>query len=66
LPGTDNTPEAKAMQKGLDTKERINFEKQAEQQTMKNLNLQKDVSVVREYHRHDPQIRDDPTLVTFL
>ncbi len=54
------------MQKGLDTKERINFEKQAEQQTMKNLNLQKDVSVVREYHRHDPQIRDDPTLVTFL
>jgi hypothetical protein len=57
LPGMDNTPEARAMQKGLDTKERINFEKQAEQQTMKNLNLQKDFSVVREYHRHVPQVR---------
>ena len=57
LPGMDNTPEARAMQKGLDTKERINFEKQAEQQTMKNLNLKKDFSVVREYHKHVPQVR---------
>ncbi len=57
LPGMDNTPEARAMQKGLDTKERINFEKQAEQQTMKNLNLQKDFSIVREYHKHVPQVR---------
>lgn len=57
LPGMDNTPEARAMQKGLDTKDRINFGKQAEQQTMKNLNFQKDFSVVREYHKHVPQVR---------
>ena len=57
LPGMDNTPEAKAMQKGLDTKERIDFGKRAEQQTMENLNLQKDFSVVREYHSHVSQVR---------
>gem|GEM_PF-6994107 len=57
LPGMDNTPEASVLQLGLRTKERIDFEKRAEQQTMKNLNMQKDFSVVREYHRHVPQVR---------
>lgn len=57
LPGMENTPEARAMMKGLDTRERIKFAKQAEQQTMQNLNLQKDFSVVREYQKHVPQVR---------
>ncbi len=57
LPGMENTPEAQAMQNGLNTIARVEFQRRAEQQTMANLNVRKDFSVVREYHRHVPQVR---------
>ncbi|MEX1027057.1 MAG: hypothetical protein WD049_03480, partial [Candidatus Paceibacterota bacterium] len=57
LPGMDNTPEAAAMLAGLETHERVAYQKQAERQSMRDLNTSKDFTVIRQYHQHVSQVR---------
>jgi hypothetical protein len=63
LPGMDNTPEAACLKNGMSTVERCTFEKKASEQTMYNLCVGKDFSVVREYHAVVPQVRYIPEAV---
>jgi hypothetical protein len=57
LPGMDNTPEFQATQKGMITTERVAFQQRVLSMTMKNLTDTKDFSLLREFHRHVPQVR---------
>jgi hypothetical protein len=58
LPGMDNTPEFRATQRGMSTTERVAFQQRVlEMMTMKNLTDTKDFSLLREFHRHVPQVR---------
>lgn len=56
-PGMDNTPKAAVLMRGLNTYEKSEFQKRAEQQTMRNLNHGKDFSTIRAYHQLVPQVR---------
>lgn len=57
LPGMDNTPEAAALQCGMTTKERYDFSKRAEKQSMRELSLAQDFSAIRDFHKLVPQVR---------
>ena len=57
LPGMDNTPEYHAMVKGRNSTERIAFQRSVLSMTMKNLSDTKDFSLLRDLHRHVPQVQ---------
>jgi hypothetical protein len=57
LPGMDNTPEFHAMVKGREGEETVAFQRNVLSMTMKNLTDTKDFSLLREFHRHVPQVR---------
>ena len=57
LPGMDNTPEFHAMVKGCEPEETIAFQRSVLSMTMKNLTDTKDFSLLRELHRHVPQVQ---------
>jgi ATP phosphoribosyltransferase regulatory subunit HisZ len=57
LPGMDNTPEFHAMVKGREGRETVAFQRNVLSMTMKNLTDTNDFSLLREFHRHVPQVR---------
>ncbi|MDV6034666.1 MAG: hypothetical protein F9B45_32160 [Phycisphaera sp. RhM] len=53
----DNTPECQFAERGLDTCQRAAMKRRAAQQTMRQLSIGKDFSLIRQYHQFVPQVR---------
>ena len=56
-PGMDNTPECQIVERGMDTRQRAEMKRRAAQQTMRELTISEDFSLIRQYHRSVPQVR---------